>query len=283
MPAPPYTLRVVTPDGTQLLSLGINPSTYILKKLELGFPTPRADTQALPGRDGEFDVTSRLGARVITAEVAVAQVNTGPLVDQLAALMYPGTRNYLYINRPDWGGERRIVAHGETFTCPAGTSRTAQMGFRCPSGLLEDVVQPSQNIAASGPISGGLILPQALPLVFSVGPVQGTAQVAVGGTVPAFPVIDIYGPCTNPVFRVVTTGAQIKLNVSINSGDFVRVDCGARTISLNGVASQSLYSQLDFATSTWLTLPLGTSSLIFSPATSSSPCMAALRWTQRWI
>ncbi len=283
MPVAPNTLRLVRPDGVEVLNLSIDGS-YILRALDLGFPEVRDSAEAIPGMDGEVDTTAHVGARGITAELAVSQVGTGPLVDKLAGVMHPGARYWLYVGRADWPSERRILARGASFACPPSNLRTAQMGFRCPSGLLEDAAEQSVTLSPQGSAVGGTTFPRAFPFAFDPGLVPGAALIDVGGTVSVPPVVDIYGPCTDPLVRVVTTGAQMVLRGDIAAGDFVRIDTAARTILRNNDPNYSVYGTLDFAASSWLTLPVGEDvQVVFSPQSSSGGCQAVIRWANRWL
>ncbi len=283
MPVAPNTLRVVRPDGVEVLNLGIG-SSYILRALDLGFPDVRDSTEAIPGMDGEVDTTAHVGARAITAEVVVSQVGAGPLVDKLAGVMHPGARYWLYVGRADWPTERRILARGASFACPPSNLRTAQMGFRCPSGLLEDAAEQSVTLSPQGSALGGTTFPRAFPFAFDPGLVPGAALIDVGGNVATPPVIDIYGPCTNPLVRVVETGAQMILRSDIATGDFVRIDVAARTILRNNDPNYSVYGTLDFAASSWdLTLPVGRVQVVFSPQSSSGGCQAVFTRRNRWL
>jgi hypothetical protein len=282
VPVAPNTLRVVRPDGVEVLNLGIDES-YILTALDLGFPSVREVAEAAPGMDGEVDTTAHVGARAITAEVVVSQSGTGPLVDRLAAVMHPGARHWLYVGRADWPGERRIVGRGASFACPPGTVRRAQLGFRCPSGLLEDAVEQSVTLAPQGSPAGGMAFPVSAPMAFDPGLVPGAALIDVGGSVPVPPVIDVFGPCSDPLVRVVDTGAQVILRGDIAAGDFVRIDTAARTILRNNDPNYSVYGQLDFAASSWPVLPVGSVQVVFSPQSSSGACQAVVRWANRWL
>ncbi len=282
MPVAPNTLRVVRPDGVEVLHLGMDES-YILTSLDLGFPDVRDSTETIAGMDGEVDTTAHVGARAVTAEVFVSQSGTGPLVDRLAGVMHPGARYWLYIGRTDWPGERRILARGASFACPPRNLRTAQMGFRCPSGLLEDAAEQTVTLAPQGQVAGGRTYPKSYPRTYDPGLVPGAALIDVGGSVPVPPVIDIFGPCTDPLVRVVDTGAQMIIRGDIAAGDFFRIDTAARTILRNNDPNFSVYGQLDFATSSWLILPVGQVQVVFSPQSSSGNCQAVLRWANRWL
>lgn len=281
----PNELRVVDSSGTELLAL-VGVGDYILRALDLGFPEVRDVSEALPGADGEVDSTQHVGARAVTAEVVVppGAVGVGPRVDALAGLMHPGRRLWLHVKRWDWPAERRILARGASFACPPTNLRVAQLGWHCPKGLFEDVAGQQVGLSPIGSASGGTTFSLTAPFTFATGLVPGAATIDVGGTVAAVPVVDIYGPCSNPLVRVVDTGEQMRLIGDVAAGDFIRLDTGARAITLNGDPNQSRYNMLDFATSKWLRLPAGRNvQVVFSPEAPGIGCMAELRWANRWL
>lgn len=281
----PNTLRVVRLDGSELLNLGIDLASFILTKLDHGFPTVRAVGGALPERDGEDDNTAHLGARGVTAEVQVAAVNTGPLIDQLAAVMHPGQRFWLYLGRLDWPSERRIVGRGATFSCPPGTMRTAQLGFHCADGLLEDTVEQSVILNPVGGATGGFQFPVVFPLTFNSGAVPGSSSVTTAGTAPAPVLWRLYGPFSDPIVRRVDTGDELSFpGLSVAAGDYLSVDTAARTVLLNDDPAQSRYNRLDFATSRWWTLPAsGSTPVLFSATATSVGAHAVLTFRNRYL
>jgi hypothetical protein len=280
---PPITLRVVRSDGAEVLALAADPDTFVLNNLDLGYPTVRAATEVLPGADGEIDTTAFFGGRAVTAEVTVGRRDPDGLVDRLAGVMHPGARHWLYIGCGGWAGERRILGRAASFSPPGGVQRRAQLGFHCPSGLLEDAVEQSVTLAPQGSPAGGMAFPVSAPMAFDPGLVPGAALIDVGGSVPVPPVIDVYGPCSDPLVRVVDTGAQVILRGDIAEGDFVRIDVAARTILRNNDPNYSLYGRLDFAASSWPVLPVGQVQVVFSPQSSSGACQAVVRWANRWL
>ena len=281
----PNTLRVVGFDGTELLNLAINADTFILTKLDPGFPTVRAVGGAMPERDGEDDNTAHVGARAVTAEVFVAQTGTGPLIDRLTAVMHPGQRVWLYLGRADWPGERRIVGRGATFACPPGTMRIAQLGFHCADGLLEDAVEQSVTLNPVGGATGGFQFPVTFPLTFDSGAVPGSTSVATAGTAPTPVRWRLYGPFSDPIVRRVDTGHELSFpGLSVAAGDYLAVDTGTRTVLLNDDPAQSRYNRLSFATSRWWTLPAsGATPVLFSATATGTGARAVLTFRDRYL
>jgi len=283
--AAPTTARIVDPSGNVLLTLGIDQASYILNELDLGYPTVREVSQSYPGRDGDVDTSKYVGPRSVTAKVTVSDTNTGPLVDSLAGLMHPGQRNYLYANRADWAAERRIVVHGETFTCPPGMIRVAQCGFRAPVGLWEDAAATVLTINPTGSSTGGFAFPMTFPLTMVPGQDAGSAMIKLGGTV-ASPVLwRLYGPVTGPSVRRFDTQEQLSFpGLVINQGDFLQIDTDNRTALLNGLTTSSLYNRLDFLSASWWRLPSNaTTGVVFTGTATSPTTTGVLTVRNRWL
>jgi hypothetical protein len=207
-----------------------------------------------------------------------------PLADKIRALMHPGRRMWLHVRMDDWPVERKIRVRGASLALPMGPLPwSAQLGWVAPNPTFEEVTPQSVTLAPQGQPSGGMSFPMSFPMSFDPGLVPGAALITVGGTVPVSPVIDVYGPCSDPLVRVVNTGAQVRLRGDIAAGDFVRIDTAARTILRNNDPNYSVYGQLDFASSSWPRLPVGQVQVVFSPASSSGACQAVLRWSNRWL
>jgi hypothetical protein len=274
------TLRLVDPaTGVELYSVG--PDTWpMLNKLDLGWPVVRTTSTPISGAHGETDTTRYFGARAITAEVTLPQgVAADAALDVLGPLQDPGLRLWLYAQRPGWAGERRIMVRGGGLPCPPGTVRVAQASWVAPAGLFEDAAPSSVTLVPSASASGGFAFPMSFPLTLSAGLVPGASLVDVSG-MPVAPVIDIFGPCSDPLVRCVDTGEQVAFTgFSIADGDYLQVDMAARTALLNGDPAQSRYNRLDFTSSTWWKLPVGVGvRLVFSPTAPSGACQAVVTW-----
>ena len=281
----PNTLRVVSPAGVEALNLAIDPDTFILTKLDPGFPTVRAVGGPLPEQDGEVDPTAHVGARAVTADVVLSQVNTGPLIDRLATVMHPGSRWWLYLGRHDWPAERRILARAATFTCPPGTLRTAQLGFHCAKGLLEDAVSWEQSLNPTGGATGGFSFEVTFPLTFDSGAVPGSTTVVTSGTAPTPVLWRLYGPFSDPIVRRVDTGAQLSFpGLAVAAGDYLSIDTDARTVLLNDDPAQSRYNRLDFAASQWWRLPAsGATPVVFSATATGAGARGVLTVRNRYL
>lgn len=277
--------RLVDDSGATLFVLDSDtlPGSYVLTALDLGFPTAREATSPLSGQDGELDVTQYVGGRAITGEVAL--VTDDGSIDTLRGLMHPGRRMWLHVQKDAWSQERRIRVRGAGVTAPMGPPPwTAQLSWKAPGATFQDVTATSVTLNPAAQPGGGIALPQAFPFAFQPGLVPGASNLTVNGTANASPTIDIYGPCSDPLFRVVSTGAQLSFTgLSIQAGSYLHIDTAARTITLNNDPAQSQYNRLDFGTSSWPVLPPGTPQVVFSPTSSSAGCVAVVSWSSQWL
>lgn len=75
------------------------------------------------------------------------------------------------------------------------------------------------------------------------------------GSVPTPPIIRIYGFCTSPqVF--LTDDTRLVFSGEVADGDYIEIDCAARTVKLNGLTSR--LNLLDVTNSSFFALPVGT-------------------------
>lgn len=272
-------------SATEVLSVGPFTST-ILNRLDFGYPKSRAVSVSAAGANGEIDTTRYMGARVLTAEVTLPQgLGADDAYDQLASVCNPGLRLWMYTQRPGWDSERRIYVRGDTFDCPPGVSRQGQMTFISPTGLFED---PNWQVTTVTPLtvaSSGRSYPRHYPWSYRQGPVAGAGIANVGGTVPALPIISIYGPCSNPLVRCVDTGQQVSFpGLTIGYGDFLQIDMGSRTVYMNGDSTQNYYSRRDLTTSTWWSLPARPGvNVLFSATATDAGCQAVLAWHPTYL
>jgi hypothetical protein len=83
----------------------------------------------------------------------------------------------------------------------------------------------------------------------------GNVSYTNSGSVATPPVIRIYGYCTSPQV-ILDADQRIVLTGEVSDGDYLEIDCSARTVKLNGTTSR--LNLLDVTSSTFFTLPVGT-------------------------
>jgi hypothetical protein len=280
------TVRIVDQNGIQLY-YSDSFSQSILNSLDLGYPTVRAVTTAVSGAHGNTDTTRWFGDRAITATFTMPERPwTDSAVDALAGLMDPGRRLWLYVRRPNWASERRILVRPATFTCPPGAMRQAQAGWVAPAGLFEDSTLSAVTLTPSSSTpAGGVAFPLTIPMVLGAGVAPGAAVIEVDGNTATPPTIDIYGPCANPIIRCMTTGQQVSFpSFSVAAGDYLHIDMQARTVTLNNNPAMSRYNKRDLASSSWWSLPTGAAVQVVFIASSPGPSSnAVMSWRSRYV
>jgi hypothetical protein len=112
---------------------------------------------------------------------------------------------------------------------------------------------------------------------------SGTAT--SNGTYRAWPVLDIYGPCTNPSVTWTTpaAGAVVFTGLTIASGHYVRVDTQAQTCLLDNDPTQPVYQYIDFHSTRWAGLEPGATVLAFTASGTSSPARVVITWADSTI
>lgn len=118
----------------------------------------------------------------------------------------------------------------------------------------------------------GLTFPATASFTFGSAGTGGSATVTNAGNYPAPWVATFSGRLVTPSLSL---GANtLTFNGTLNAGETLVVDSLARSVLLNGTASR--YSWLTL-TSTWFTLPVGSSSVTFSAASGTGTCTFAYR------
>lgn len=84
---------------------------------------------------------------------------------------------------------------------------------------------------------GGFVLPALFPVTFGAS-IGGDATVVNAGDAPAYPVVTLAGPLTNPRLENTTTGRHISLTLTIGAGETVVIDMRNRTIVQGGVTNR---------------------------------------------
>lgn len=282
------TARLLDVAGAELIRFGPS-EPVILNRFELGYPTARDSAVDLPGRDGEFDTTSYTGASAITMDLTIRDndvVSRDVWLDRVRRYAHPRLRAYLHVTKDGWGPERRMYVRGAG--APAVFEKPGflpvQVGYRAPMGVMEAATASTATLFPTASAAGGVDFALTFPLTFDPGNVDGSTVVTNNGTATAYPYVDIYGFCANPAIANLTTGEQVSFTgLTIQAGEFVRVDMQERVVLLLNDRGQSRYSLLDFTTSSFWGLSPGSSLIVFVPESPGSSCQAILTWRDTTI
>jgi hypothetical protein len=156
------------------------------------------------------------------------------------------------------------------------------------AGVSEDPTIHSQELATvtveAGATAGdsGLTSPLTSPLSSGQG-ATGQALVENLGNRPAWPVLTLEGPMSNPSILNLTTGDELVLEYVLLTGETLVIDTNPRrrTIRLNGTGNR--YSALVFASSSWPHLAGGTvNDIRLSASTFSAPAKLTISYRHAW-
>lgn len=209
---------------------------------DLGSVENLTDDQQRPRADGRAFGVDYRGAPTITFDMLVLgadETATRDRITQLTTLW----RADAVRNTPAAVAELSTTVAGRqrvTYGRPrrfAPADKHARQGvarviadFACVNDCWYAPAEESLTISLVPPPSGGLVTPLAAPLS-TTPPVQVPGAITVGGDLPAWPVMRIYGPVTTPAVQV--TGLwTMTLDLTLAEDQWITVDTRpwARTI-----------------------------------------------------
>lgn len=120
--------------------------------------------------------------------------------------------------------------------------------------------------------AGGYLSPYISPYITG-STTGGTGTINNLGNVDAPPVLTLVGPLTSPYIYSTATGKFMQINYTINAGDTVKIDMGAKTIILNNSSSLNSYKATG---ADWFNVLPGLNSFNFSTSSSSDTGFALI-------
>jgi hypothetical protein len=227
----------------------------------------------IPGTNGAVVGDTTLGAFNLTIEVLVTSADPAERAMYLRRLDKL-SRAYnedvtLYWTEAD-GLERRISGLRKSQFAPVGhndgPAKKKVLSFVAPLPVIETKRAHVLELATSG------------------SPVAGTGTVINAGSGPAYPELRLYGPFTAATVSL-ATGPSLTITRTLSSGtDYILVKTKPqeRGVWLNG--STNVYSDLSWLTSTFFSVPPGTTDLTYT-ATGGTAGTSKLRaeWRSAWL
>lgn len=275
-------------DG--LTTLLLDPySGFVINAIDLGDAVTREVVDDAVDADGTDDTTAFTGARTITLQMKLvppAGETKQSMRTRLRAFTHPRLRPILYVQFDD-EVEQRIVLRRSKWSNVAESPALAPVTVQwvAPTGIIESAELHQVVANASGTGSeGGRTYDKTYDKTYTGGTTVGSATAENAGTADAYPLLRIYGPCTNPTIEQITQGRELVFSaLTINAGEFLEVDTRERTIRYNGDPADSRYDNLDFPDSQWWTLSPGTNLLRLNPATFTAPSNLVVEYRDAWL
>jgi len=217
---------------------------FDVQKVEgLGIPDVRVIQQDRDGADGDFIFAGFTRARsvALTGYLKLPNFTTVPetFIDQYLATFKPSKISQpFYYKMP--GSEQRVI-YCVPVAAPLDLDEQFNSGY-IPffvQLLAEDPRKYSSAVASFGPVglpntSGGRAYPKAYPKSYGTISTGGSVLVVNNGNKETFPVLVINGAVSNPIVTNVTADITMQFNINLATGDQLIVDCGAKSVTLNG-------------------------------------------------
>lgn len=298
MTAPVWTWRPRTECGTLRLELDGDmvdlmdeaASGLVVTDINLGGPAVREVTAALPTRDGNYDTTRLIGPRVVTITgnaVRSALGSRQKALDNLARYCIARLRPRLIYTLEEDTAPRAVTLRASAWSAPYTIPDRTEfsVSWVAPDPVIYGLDSQERWWGPEGDLSG-----RSYPLTFDrqyphVYGGSGVATLLNAGNYSTWPLLRIYGPCTDPavLWQPPAVGAVVFTGLVVDRGDYLEVDTFAQTVRLNGEIGASRFDRLDFARTRWAPLVAGSTVLRFAPAAFAEPCQIMASWRDAWL
>ena len=283
------------------LTVGLEGPGWFCSSLDLGYPDVRDVVSNRPDQDGVDDRTLFMGARTVTAEIAVLR-GAGARIDAVAAqfapFMTPNVRPVLHyvLDRPGTP-ERTLTLRAAGYSWPiAGADeRDIQLQWVASDPIARDTTQKSSTAWAGSSTTPGRLYPLTFNRIYPPGGSSpSTGQIVVTGDVPARPLLRIYGPITSPdvAINAVFGGypqyvIYMAAGYVIGAGQWVDIDTANKTAYVNSDPTQSAAPSISWSACAWPVLTPAPSppswALQLSGSSTSGVTQVQAMWTEGYL
>jgi hypothetical protein len=273
------TYRDIVPAGpctrTAWLSLSGLPdvpledesSGYFCSELTLGSPTVREVISNRPDQDGADDRTAYLGPRTVSAKLTAIRT-AGAVIDAVATMfgpyLQPSARPTLHyvLERGD-NPERVLTLRGSAYewSVIGADGRDVHLQWTAADPVAYDPATYSATAWAGTSTAGGRSYDRTYDRTYAPGGMSSTTGQIIGkGDLPVRPVVDIFGPITDPLVRFSDTAGDswviaFAAGYRIDATNYVTVDTAAHSAYANGDPTASVLASLDWTRLVWPVLP----------------------------
>lgn len=267
---------------------------FAVSSFDPGFPVIRTSSTARPDGDGEDDDTRYLGARSVVIAGTIVRTATRTrqqTIDLLRAHMRPDLAESFVYFSVDGSEERRIRLRADSHQAPLTrpTMAVVTAAWRGIDGIQESADAASARAEAAIDDEGGRTYPRTYPWSYADSDPIGVVDVNNDGNVRAYPVLRLYGPCTNPRIENRTTDRALEFGNSdfgdlvLAAGEYVEIDTRERTVLLNSETAQTRRERLDDDTSRWWALEPGVNVVRYYPESFESGSEAVITYRSAWL
>lgn len=291
-------MLTLTAEGVEPLALDRSLG-WVVRAVDLGSPDVREVINDRPNADGAIDTTTHVGARPVVLNLRLVshpnqQLSLAGMVDRLALFASPKLRATLIIE----DGLRQVSGlRGVPLVAPitTPTHRDVTLSFVAANGIIESVTLNVETVfPSSGENQADGIEFDGIEfdgVEFPAVDAPGVGQITNAGNFDAYPLLRLFGPfgdegnaADETVVGNLTTGRTLTLvGTAIAAGDYLEIDTRAKTLRVNGLASQSRQNRLKFPESRWFTLVPAGNEIAFRPDTVSGNAQAEIRWRDAYL
>lgn len=225
------SIDIIVAGSTHSLTDGV--TSYLIGKSGWGIAPLHRISERGPQQHGVTDAGFRHDARIANLKLGVSatsMANLQTLVDNLGAWHKPRNTPFALRWTLDDGAIRQIDAFyldglNAESAGGLGFHREYTISYQCPDPFFYDPVSAVESFGIAAGADAWEI-PWVIGWTIGGSTLDHTKDVIYPGTAPAYPVIRIYGPVTQPVVENQTTGEQIafKDSVTIADGDYYEID-----------------------------------------------------------
>lgn len=277
--------------GAESLTVGLGDTEAVFRSPpDLGDVTIDVADAARPRGDGISFGTDFFGGRTVTLDLGIDRPTEEVALDALARIRRiwradevrrkPGAVATLTIRRA--GRERVLFGRPRRFSPSIEFIEDglalALVDFAATDDLFYSVDVSEASVNISPPLGGGFSFPLATPMATTESASSRSAFFMIAGDQPSWPVIEIFGPITNPCFSVVGKW-DIELRTTVPAGATLTVDTQpwARTVLLGATSLPGRLTRASTRLSAAALQP-GTYEFALSGISAPGTAAARVRW-----
>lgn len=239
--------------GTYTYELSTSDPIEVVSVEGVEVPAVTALTEQAPLQHGDTDIDFRLAPRVVLLTLQAPRNASYSYIELRALLnrIFKPSNTPIVLLITDPNGQQyqlntRSISVQFADVLDQRLLLRAAVQLRAADPLFYDPIQSliAYTFATAG---GAFSIPSVVPTFFGGSTIDTQQAIVNAGTFKALPIIDIYGPITDPVIENVSTGLKLDFTgITINNGDYYTIDLryGRKQVYKNGDTTDNRISEL---------------------------------------
>jgi hypothetical protein len=227
-----------------------------------------------------------MGGRVVTMELALEGTDTEAvenLIDRFHAAAQSGAgvgvltmKRRNKVKRVVFCKIRKSMFKGD-YDVTQGLARGAVELFAADPRVYSATAATGR--VTPGLSSSGRTYPRTYNYSYGALGVADSLIINNAGNIPMYPIVRIYGPCSNPSIRNVTTQQSVDLTVTLLAGQYIELDMDMHSALFQGTSAQ--LASVDIDSSWWALIP-GNNEIKLFTFGGDTTCYAEVDWRSSW-